>query len=325
MARCPVCDQADLVETGKTVDLTTVLHRWEAVTGKPFPPAVWQHYAEVAPRPLRLACCAHCRFGAFLPPAAGTAEFYAAIEETNYFVPDKWEFEQAAQDLAALGARRVLDVGCGSGHFLRHLQQRCPAIGGVAHDLNRTLLQRLQAEGFETLPGAPDEIAAAAGRIVPFDAICMFQVLEHAADPMTFLRAFLPLLRPEGRLILTTPNAAGPIRHFADALTELPPHHVTRWTGTAFATGLARLGFDVAILRDEPLPDYLWDAYLPVLWGERIWPAQLFDPIAMRQGLQSTAERASFAAAALRSVGIKRLYGVPSHTIYVLAERKEPE
>jgi hypothetical protein len=67
----------------------------------------------------------------------------------------------------------------------------------------------------------------------------------------------------------------------------------------------------------EPLPDYLWDAYLPKLWDEPIWPAMIFDPIARARGLMTVGERSALAAKAMKRAGIRFLYGVGGHTIYV--------
>jgi SAM-dependent methyltransferase len=247
----------------------------------------------------------------------GNEAFYRAISGSEYYVEGKWEFEQAIGDLRCCRARRVLDVGCGSGNFLRLLRRADPGLQIWGHDQSAVLMRQLAAEGFEALPGTPEQLAA--GGFDRFDAICMFQVLEHAADPLAFLTAYTRLLQPGGLLIVTTPDADGPIRNFPEALTELPPHHLTQWTERAFRSCLPRFGLDITAVRNEPLPDYLWESYLPVQWERGIWPAAVFDPAARRQGRQSVSERMEFAVKGLRAVGVKRLHGVPSHTIYVRA------
>ncbi len=170
--------------------------------------------------------------------------------------------------------------------------------------------------------GSPEELAIRQPAIEPFDVVCVFQTLEHVADPLAFLRALSSLVRPAGTLIVTTPDAAGPIRHFADALTELPPHHLTQWTESAFRAALPRVGAQADLIRHEPLPDYLWDSYLPVLWSEGCWLAPLFDKLAARRKYETPLQRAGLALEWLRSLGIKRLHGMPGHTLYVLAHRE---
>jgi 2-polyprenyl-3-methyl-5-hydroxy-6-metoxy-1,4-benzoquinol methylase len=324
MAACPVCENDAFAPTEQTVDVAEVLLRWEKAVDIRFPRAVHQSYRSSTSGPAVLHRCAVCGFGRFEPANEGTRAFYDAIEEvSNYYVDGKWEFEQAIRDLRNFRARSVLDVGCGSGHFLRLLRKSEPRMQLAGQDLSSKQLKRVRAEGFETVLGMPRPSLRAARDIEPFDAICVLQTLEHVAEPLAFLRSVLRLLRPGGVMIISTPNAAGPIRHFPDAITEVPPHHLTQWTEAAFRAALPRLGLRLEITRYEPLPDYLWDSYLPAQWGEGIWPALLFDPIALAEGYETVASRAGLAVQRLRALGIKRLHGVTSHTIYVLARLEQ--
>jgi SAM-dependent methyltransferase len=283
----------------------------------PLPEAVWEDYRDISNQVLVLIECMECGYGRFDPVVPGTVKFYEAISGADYYNAEKWEFSCAAQDLKASGARRILDVGCGSGIFLDYLKKTLPGADLFGFDLNSDLLNQVASRGFGVLPHDFHQDDADFDGGTQFDAICMLQVLEHAVQPLAFLSAFLRLLRPGGLLILTTPNAAGPIRRFSDALTELPPHHLTRWTEQSFRTMLSTHGVIIHIVQFEPLPDYLWDAYLPILWDEAIWPAAIFDPIARQRGLVTVSERSGLAAKAMKAVGIRWLYGVPGHTIYV--------
>jgi 2-polyprenyl-3-methyl-5-hydroxy-6-metoxy-1,4-benzoquinol methylase len=319
---CPVCKRSTLKSTDLTITMPFVLRRWEEVLHQPFPEAVWEEYRGLENRPIVLSECTECGFGRFDPVVPGTAKFYESISTVNYYNADKWEFSCAAADLRASGAKRILDVGCGSGIFLDYLKETVPGADLFGFDLNGELLSRLASRGFGVLPNNPDHFDDPLAQEARFDAISMLQVLEHASDPIAFLNTFLHLLRPGGLLILTTPNSAGPIRRFPDALTELPPHHLTRWTEKSFRTLLAAHGLSIRSVRFEPLPDYLWDAYLPKLWDEPIWPAKIFDPIARQRGFVTVGERSGMAAKAMKDVGIRWLYGVPGHTIYVVGSLK---
>lgn len=318
MTVCPICDAAELAPTGQTVDIAAVFCRWEQELGIRFAENVLESHSPGRDEPIRLERCPNCGFGRFGRAVQGNEAFYHAIRSSEYYVEGKWEFEQAIRDLRDCRARRILDVGCGSGNFLRLLRRADPGIRISAHDQSAALMRQLRVEGFDGLADTPEQLAATDG-FDRFDAICMFQVLEHTADPLAFLQAYTCLLRPGGVLIVTTPDADGPIRNFPEALTELPPHHLTQWTERALRVCLARFRLDITAVRHEPLPDYLWDSYLPVQWEGGIWPAAIFDPAARRQGRESLSERLDFAVKGLRAVGIKRLHGVPGHTIYVRA------
>lgn len=319
---CPVCRHAGLAATGQTARLRDVLARWDAIVGPSAAAEYAPDYAAEIDTEMRLMRCGVCGFGCFSPAISGTAAFYSAITENDYYTPDKWEFERAIQDLAALGARRVLDVGCGSGHFLKQLRAACPNVSAAGYDTNAQLIEGLVEVGFEGVVGPVETLLSRAGDLESFDAICLFQVLEHVVDPLVFVSSFAALLRSGGTMIITTPDAAGPIRLLPEALTELPPHHLTQWTEPAFRSMLPRLGLDIILLRHEPLPFYLWDAYLPLVWSDHIWPADLYASQAQYKGLETADARVGYGAAQLRALGFSRLAGVPGHTLYVLAQKR---
>lgn len=324
MSTCPICNSATMEPSDVSVRLPDVLNQWQAVLPKKLKPEVWDDYRSVQDCNVTLHQCNACGFGQFLPITAGTANFYQAIAAVDYYNNDKWEFDAAATEIEKTGAKSVLDVGCGSGLFLDYLKKRLPGTSLSGYELNEELLVDIARKGYGTLPVDSADFANADGAPLLYDAICMMQVLEHVADPVVFVETFLPLLRPGGVLVITTPNAEGPIKAFPRALTEVPPHHTTRWTERAFRALLETHGLDISTIRLEPLPDYLWDSYLPVVWDDPIWPALIFDPLARSRGLQGVNERSGFAAAAMRAAGIRWLENVAGHTILVSATSAGP-
>ncbi len=107
--------------------------------------------------------------------------------------------------LRPLAGKRSIDVGCGAGLV-------CEPLARLGAD----------ATG---LDAAPDSIAAARahagdqglaidyrqGRIedldeAPFDLVTCLEVIEHVADPDTFIGHLARLLAPGGLMILSTPN-----------------------------------------------------------------------------------------------------------------------
>jgi SAM-dependent methyltransferase len=302
--------------SGFMVNLADVLRRWEEIMGKKFKPEVSSHYQQLAYQLLVHFRCSTCGFGHFEPVVAGTQMFYECITSNEYYVADKWEFQQAIRDLQYEGVRRVLDVGCGSGRFLELLHKAEPSIRLVGQEIYECVFDANKSH-IQMFIGSFDDTIKDLSEIGKFEAITLLQVLEHAPDPWALLQACSALLEPGGILIVSTPDGDGPISQFKDALTEIPPHHLTQWTETAYRACLPRFGFEVVRVRREPLPHYLWDAYLPVLWGSNIWPSQLLASLLNAKG--KSRDRLGLAAQLLRQSGITHLHGVPGHTIYVMA------
>jgi SAM-dependent methyltransferase len=105
--------------------------------------------------------------------------------------------------------RTVLDIG--------YAQIPNPYLGGyhrVGYDLDTPSPGSIRYE--EEIQGDVADITSALhGRT--FDTIICAELIEHLENPYEFLRRIKTLLRPEGRLILTTPNPLG----FPVALLEL--------------------------------------------------------------------------------------------------------
>ena len=108
--------------------------------------------------------------------------------------------------LALVGApQRVLDVGCSSGYLARRLVERGATVVGIDSDESAAAEARGVCE--EVLVGDVESIE------LPFpdssfDVVLCGDLIEHLRDPEAFLVRVRPLLRPGGKLVLTTPNVA---------------------------------------------------------------------------------------------------------------------
>ena len=99
-----------------------------------------------------------------------------------------------------------------------------------------------------------------------YDAVCSFQVLEHVTRPGNFVAASCSLLRSGGRLMLGLPNAASFLRHQHNIL-DMPPHHMTRWTGEVLSHIQERFPLKLMRIAYEPLADYHVEGYVDAYMG----------------------------------------------------------
>ncbi len=101
--------------------------------------------------------------------------------------------------------RRVLDVGCGAGDNARRLKERSSEIlvTGVTYNATEAemaapFMSQLHVKDIER-----DDLSDIRG---PFDLVLFSHVLEHLRDPVVVVRRFLPLLAPEGYVVIAVPN-----------------------------------------------------------------------------------------------------------------------
>jgi SAM-dependent methyltransferase len=99
---------------------------------------------------------------------------------------------------------RVLDVGCGRGEFLELLATR--RVDGIGIDADDAMVSEVNRKGLQAVAGeAAGYLEAHAAE---FDGIFAAHLIEHMGPEAVqgLVRAAAKALKPNGRLILVTPN-----------------------------------------------------------------------------------------------------------------------
>ena len=313
---CPACGSDKFGSTNEIVDIDGLMKRWSN-HGVVFDANILKRYSSEKLGPIFLYRCKSCGFGQYLPIVVGDSDFYAAIGKVEYYTEDKWEFSRSLQLIRNEGACSVIDVGCGSGLFLDQLRAAMPSIKATGLEINESAAAQARSRGHhvEILDWSSDNFAI--DSVPKADLVVCHQVLEHVGDSVRFLEAIRAMLTDKGLAIISTPDSAGLVGTQIDALTEQPPHHVTKWTEQAFRAALPRAGFHSIHVYYEPLPKILWPGYFPKVWEANGWPALLGRAAARFGNLD--AEGMTWISDVFEKKGISYIYGVGGHTIMVTA------
>jgi SAM-dependent methyltransferase len=196
--------------------------------------------------------CADCGFGFADPYVAGDVTFYNLAYERAGYPSERWEFDRTVHDLESsrVSARRVLEVGAGLGLFLDKIVDRyVPRSGITALEFGDASMAALEAKGYQ----AHQEDIREAHLEQGFNAIFMFQVVEHM-DRLDLLFARLgELLAPLGNAYISVPNPRCIEFNEQNAsLMDIPPNHIGRWSALAFERLSHRHGLRLEAIETEP-------------------------------------------------------------------------
>jgi SAM-dependent methyltransferase len=142
---------------------------------------------------------------------------------------------------------RLLDVGCGGGVFLAGMRDLGWHVEGVEVDEKAAAAAR-EHFGLAVHVGSLESARLATSS---FDAITLSHVIEHVHDPVRLLAECRRLLKPNGRLVLITPNVESlGHREFMQSWMSLdPPRHLRLFSLKTLNETTRRSQLEVETLR----------------------------------------------------------------------------
>lgn len=185
----------------------------------------------VLPEQVHVLRCRDCGL-VFLESRAGKDELDAeedkywddGKQQQIYFQDDvqatfRKEFERRLDTLERHVGQpgHLLDVGCGVGHFLDTARRRGWTVTGL--DISASASRAAQqAYSIHVEVGTLEQCHVTPGS---YDAVTLWDVIEHIRRPVENVRAANRLLRPGGVLVMKTPNESGLFKQAALTLYRL--------------------------------------------------------------------------------------------------------
>ncbi len=137
-----------------------------------------------------------------VPPEAELQRAYADVVDPVYMTEREnriLTFRRVVRQLGPAEGRRLLDVGSYCGYFLEVAREAGFAAEGL--ELSRWAAEHSRAAGF-VVHAEPLRARARSGE--RYDLLTMWDVIEHLPDPREGVEAARALLRPGGRLHVST-------------------------------------------------------------------------------------------------------------------------
>jgi SAM-dependent methyltransferase len=170
-----------------------------------------------------------------------------SAEDQDWAVLAQRDRLESFEEILGPSRRRLLDIGCGPGFFLKTAQERGWQAKGI--EPSRQAAAHARGLGLEIAEGFFD--AATAPGLGRFDAVNLNNVLEHLPDPIGLVRLAVERLDPGGLVCINVPNDFSPFQLAGQKAVGAPqwwlapPHHLNYFDFASGTRFLERLGLKV--------------------------------------------------------------------------------
>lgn len=210
------------------------------------------------------------------PDSKMLIELYAEYHQRGGKDADVWarlmegNFKESALLLNKIMPEKgkILDIGCGYGHFMRRMRDFGWSVYGI--DPSLKVLGYARNKGLNVFEKSIEDVSFPDNY---FDAVTAFYVLEHLADPFTTLKKIFQMMKPQGVLILRVPHTT-PIVQFLSFfklnvnLYDVP-YHLYDFSPKTISLLLKKSGFStVRVIPGSPtIPANYFERVISVVSG----------------------------------------------------------
>jgi SAM-dependent methyltransferase len=279
---CAACGAGSIV-LRERITREAIADAWrredEAVGATDIAPKRQTMLLETLPPEVLFYGCVECGLQMAFPCVRWSSATYPS--DQSY--PVRWEFSRSLEDLGSKPLN-VLELGCGTGEFLALANARGHRAVGL--DFSAEAVAAARSRGVAALCGGLDDLPRLLAADAQFDAVALFQIIEHVENPAEILAGLTRWLRPDARIFISCPGPRRFTRLIDDQQVgvsdfwDYPPQHVARWTLPALQALLERAGWFVMTAVEEP---FSWVAAASQIGIARaIYRKRLADPVARR-------------------------------------------
>jgi len=150
---------------------------------------------------------------------------------------------------AGIRKGRILDIGCGTGHFAATMKQKGWDVTGIEPNIKA---RNFASGHFGLDVKSPDQISELPSG--SFDSITMWHVLEHFHDPFGYAAEIRRLLKPGGLCLCALPNCnSSDAVHYRESWAAYDvPRHLWHFIPETFGVFVEKTGFRITEIRSLP-------------------------------------------------------------------------
>jgi len=228
--------------------------------------------------------CTNCGFAFADPFVAGDHEFYNLLPHATEGGAEywKWEFDKTYKTIAAIAPANndltLLEIGASNGDFIKRVAGIILKKNMLCLEYSESGVSAIKKAGIEAQSRDFHELSQQQEFDQKFDIICLFQVLEHLDKLEETFNTLKKISKPGGHIFIGVPNGRKiKFNELNDALLDMPPNHIGRFSKKSFALLGEKHGLEIDEIAVEPFTSL--DVMKTVMFYQSLKRAQ-FPPVA---------------------------------------------